>query len=145
MSTLNKAIQIASQAHRGQKDKYGRPFILHPLRLLTQMETEPEMIVAVLHDVVEKSEKTLADLKKAGFSPDLLEAVACLTKRENEPYLDYIRRSRVNPLARRVKEADLNDHLDSLKKYGTTEVSPNRLARYAEALEELDKDKSEGQ
>jgi (p)ppGpp synthase/HD superfamily hydrolase len=145
MSTLNKAIQIASQAHSGQKDKYGRPFILHPLRMLTQMETEPEMIVAALHDVVEKSEKTLADLKKAGFSPDILEAVECLTKRENEPYLEYIRRSRVNPLAKRVKEADLQDHLDSLKKYSLTELSPNRLTQYAEAMEELGKDKSESQ
>ena len=145
MSTLNKAIQIASQAHSGQKDKYGRPFILHPLRMLTQMETEPEMIVAALHDVVEKSEKTLADLKKAGFSPDILEAVECLTKRENEPYLEYIRRSRANPLAKRVKEADLQDHLDSLKKYTLTELSPNRMTQYAEALEELGKDKSESQ
>lgn len=145
MSTLNKAIQIASQAHSGQKDKYGRPFILHPLRMLTQMETEPEMIVAALHDVVEKSEKTLADLKKAGFGPDILTAVECLTKRESEPYLEYIRRTRINALAKRVKEADLHDHLDSLKKYGLTEVSPARLARYAEALEVLGKDKSEGQ
>ncbi len=143
MSTLDKAIQIAVQAHGQQKDRFGRPFVLHPLRMLTQMRTEPEKIVATLHDVVEKSELTLDDLSNAGFGPDILTAVECLTKRENEPYLEYIRRTRLNPLARRVKEADLQDHLDALKKHGLTGTSPDRFARYKEALEELSKNETE--
>jgi (p)ppGpp synthase/HD superfamily hydrolase len=140
MSDLDRAIQIAAQAHFHQKDKYGRPFILHPLRMLVQVEKESEKIVAALHDVVEKSEWTLEDLQKAGFSDTILAAVDCLTKREQEPYLDYIRRARGNPLARRVKEADLRDHLASLEQHGQAESRPERWARYQQALEELHQD-----
>lgn len=144
MSSLEKAIQIAVLAHTQQKDRFGRPYILHPLRMLVRLDTEAEQIVAALHDVLEKSHWTLRELKKEGFAPEILAAVECLTKREGEPYLEYIRRARVDPLARRVKAADLHDHLKSLKEHGGYDSFPDRAARYNEAFAELNKGNSEG-
>src|SRR4026209_2917785 len=88
MSLLEKAISIAVEAHRGQKDKFDRPYILHPLGVMGRVDTEPEKIVAVLHDVVEDTKVTFEDLKREGFPDDLLNALDCVTKREGEAYED---------------------------------------------------------
>ncbi len=76
MGTLENAIKIAAQAHQGQKDKAGAPYILHPLRLMMQMKTESEMMTAILHDVVEDSDWTLEKLREKGFSEELLEVIS---------------------------------------------------------------------
>ena len=84
MSTLEHGIQIAVQAHMGQKDKGGEPYILHPLRIMFKMHTDLERMVAVLHDVVEDSEWTLNQLRDEGFPDQVLAAVDCLTRGSNE-------------------------------------------------------------
>jgi hypothetical protein len=110
MSTLETAIRIAVTAHAGQVDKGGAAYITHPLRLMAAVESEEARIVAVLHDVIEDTAVTLEDLRREGFSEDVLTAVACVTHRRDEPYADYVVRCKSHPLAREVKLADLADN-----------------------------------
>src|SRR5262249_12221411 len=110
MGTIERALQIAAQAHEGQKDKEGLPYILHPLRVMSQVEGEAAQIVAILHDVVEDTKVTLDDLRCAGFSEAILEAVQCVTHRKDEPYTDYVIGCKANPIARQVKLGDLADN-----------------------------------
>jgi (p)ppGpp synthase/HD superfamily hydrolase len=112
MATVEDAVSIAARAHRGQKDKAGAPYLLHPLRLMLRMDTEAAMMAAVLHDVVEDTEWTLERLREAGFSDEVLEAVDCLTHREGESYQQFVERVRTNPIARQVKIADLEDNMN---------------------------------
>jgi (p)ppGpp synthase/HD superfamily hydrolase len=137
MADLDDALRVAAQAHRSQKDRYGSPFILHPIRVMLRLAGEVEQIVALLHDVVERSPWTLADLRREGFSEEVISAVALLTKREGEPYLDYISRVRDNPLAAQVKQADLQDHIDVLCKNSLETGESERMQRYHEALQAL--------
>jgi hypothetical protein len=110
MSMLEKAIRIAVNAHSGQADKGGAPYITHPLRLMAAVETEEEKIVAVLHDVIEDTSVTIEDLRQVGFSEDVLTGVACVTHRREESFADYVVRCKAHPLARQVKLADLTDN-----------------------------------
>jgi (p)ppGpp synthase/HD superfamily hydrolase len=126
MATLEKAIQIAAQAHAGQKDKFGAPYVLHPLRMMMRMESETAMMAAVLHDVVEDSDWTLERLRGEGFSEEVLQAVDCLTNRNGESYDEFIARVETNAIARQVKIADLEDNMN-VKRIG--EMSPKDLAR----------------
>nr|MBN2277438.1 GTP pyrophosphokinase [candidate division Zixibacteria bacterium] len=137
MSTLDKAILIAAQAHQGQIDAYGEPYILHPLRVMMRMSSEPEKIVAVLHDVIDKTDWTLQDFRIEGFSDEILEALDCLVKRSYETYEDFIKRTRVSSLAVRVKIADLEDNLDMTRLDDLTEEANNNLARMHRAWKEL--------
>src|SRR4029077_11078299 len=100
MATIEKALQIAAHAHEGQKDKEGLPYILHPLRVMSRVEGEKAQIVAVLHDVVEDTKVTLDDLRRAGFSAEILAAVQCVTHRKEEPYAVYVIGCKHNPIAR---------------------------------------------
>jgi len=110
MATIEKALQIAAKAHEGQKDKDGRPYILHPLRVMHGVQCDEARIVAVLHDVIEDTTVTAEDLRQAGFSEDVLAAVLCVTHRKDESYPDYVMRCRANAIARQVKLADLEDN-----------------------------------
>jgi (p)ppGpp synthase/HD superfamily hydrolase len=110
MSGLETAIRLAVSAHAGQTDKGGSPYITHPLRLMDSVETEEEKIVAVLHDVVEDTKVTIDDLKREGFSENVLSGVLCVTHRRDEPYTDYVVRCKHHPIARQVKLADLIDN-----------------------------------
>ncbi|MBX3179567.1 MAG: HD domain-containing protein [Candidatus Hydrogenedentes bacterium] len=133
MATLERALVIAAEAHAGMTDKGGAPYILHPLRLMHQMTTADERIVALLHDVVEDSPWTLEALRAEGFSENVVAAVDGLTRREGEPYEDFIARGAANPLARRVKLADIEDNLD-LRRLGELEEKDlARLQRYQRA------------
>ena len=130
MSQLENAIQIALKAHSGQKDKAGAPYILHPLRLMMKMKTEPEQITAVLHDVVEDSGVSLDDLREAGMPDEVVEAVDRLSRRDGEAYEDFILRLKPNALARRVKLADLEDNMDLARLSRVTQKDRDRLAKY---------------
>jgi hypothetical protein len=110
MSTLESAIRVAVAAHAGQADKGGAPYITHPLRLMAAVDGDGAKIVAVLHDVVEDTAVTLDDLRREGFSADILAAVDCVTHRRGEPYADYVVRCKGHPLARQAKLADLADN-----------------------------------
>jgi len=123
MATIEKALQIAAQAHEGQKDKEGLPYILHPLRVMSRVEGGEAQIVAVLHDVVEDTQVTLDDLRRAGFSESVLAAVLCVTHRKDEPYADYVVGCKNNPIARQVKLADLHDNC----RLDRTILRPQRL------------------
>ncbi len=111
---IEEAIKIAVDAHFGQVDKQGVPYILHPLRVMFAMETEEERIVAVLHDVVEDTPITLGYLHDCGFSPEVIAAVDALTRREGEVYTDFTLRAKANPTARLVKIADIKDNMKRL-------------------------------
>jgi len=130
MNLLEKAILIAVQAHQGQVDKAGAPYILHPLRVMLQLHSETEMIIGVLHDVVEDTTWTLESLKQEGFPAEILEAIDCLTRREGENYDDFIKRVAGNPLAQKVKLADLEDNLNILRFETITGKDMARLIRY---------------
>jgi (p)ppGpp synthase/HD superfamily hydrolase len=133
MATIERAVEIAAQAHRGQRDKSGKPYLLHPLRLMLRMEDETEMIAAILHDVVEDSPWTIEELRAEGFSALALEAVDCLTHREPESYEVYVKRVKSNPIARRVKLADLEDNMNLRRLSKVTNSDLSRLEKYHRA------------
>jgi (p)ppGpp synthase/HD superfamily hydrolase len=137
MSSLEKAIQIAVQAHHGQKDKYGDPYILHPLRMMCSLEDENARVVAVLHDVVEDTDWSFDDLKKEGFGAEILDALDCVTRRDEESYEDFVNRSASNPLARRVKLADLKDNMDVRRMREVKAKDVERFEKYLRAYRKL--------
>lgn len=106
-----EAMKIAYRAHHGQVDKGGIPYIFHPYHLAEQMPDEYTTCVALLHDIVEDTAVTLAELAEA-FPPEVTEAVKIMTHAEGEPYLDYVRRVKTNPIAKTVKLADLRHNSD---------------------------------
>jgi len=109
---FNKALQIAIDAHKGQKDKCGADYVLHPKTVSSFCKTEKGKVAALLHDVVEDSDYTLLDLQNAGFDNDILKAVDCLTQRENEDYESNFKRIIKNDLAIEVKLCDLRHNSD---------------------------------
>ena len=134
MPSIEDAIILATGAHRGQKDMAGLPFILHPLRVMAsflQPNEDQERIVAVLHDVVEDTDITLAELKM-DYPAVIIEAVDAITRRPEEKYERYIERVGGNPLAARVKLADLADNLNE-KRASTGMLSLDIKARYVAA------------
>ncbi|NIM48755.1 MAG: GTP pyrophosphokinase [Gemmatimonadales bacterium] len=134
MSTLERAIVIATRAHRAQHDKDGGPYIRHPLRLMLQMDSETERIVAVLHDVVKDTSWSLEELHSEGFRGQVLEALDALTPREDESYMDFVQRAGENNVARKVQIADLKDNMNPSRILSPTEENRRRLHRYQEAL-----------
>lgn len=134
MGTLERAIVIAATAHRGQTDKGGAPYVLHPLRVMMRMSTNQERIAAVLHDVLEDSDVTVDDLRADGFPDAVIDAVALLTKPEAEDYEAYVARVVRNPLALRVKVADLEDNCDLSRIPSPTGKDHARVERYRRAL-----------
>jgi len=140
MPTLENAILLAVKAHRGRKDKAGAAYILHPLRVMLHMKTKDERIVAVLHDVVEDTKYTLEDLQKAGYSQKVLRSLDYLTKRDGEEYDQFIKRVKRNPLARKVKIADLKDNLDLARIKKPKKRDFMRIEKYRRALSELMKE-----
>jgi (p)ppGpp synthase/HD superfamily hydrolase len=134
---MEKAIRIAAQAHERQRDKGGAPYILHPLRVMMQMTSEDEMIVAVLHDVIEDSDLTVERLRQEGFYAEILDAIECLTKRDGEEFGEYIERVKKNPLAIKVKIADLEDNLEVARLKEVTAADAERIEKYKQALQML--------
>lgn len=137
MASLENAISLAVQAHRGQKDYAGMPYITHPLRVMCRMKTQTEMMVAVLHDVVEDTHYTLDDLRKAGYPEEVVAAVDSLSRREGESYEEFIERITLNRLAMRVKLGDLEDNMDVRRNNDLTEKDLQRLNRYTRAWHRL--------
>ncbi|HBY20355.1 MAG TPA: GTP pyrophosphokinase [Clostridiales bacterium] len=134
---LEKAIEIAVKAHRGQKDKAGEVYILHPLRVMMSQASEEGKVVAVLHDVIEDSNLTIYDLDAEGFSERIIDAVYSLTKQDNENYFNYVRRCKENDIAKYVKLADLEDNSDLRRIKNPTEKDFERNKRYKKAMDIL--------
>jgi len=138
MSNLERAIAIAAEAHAGVKDKGGAPYILHPLRMMLKLSTPEERIVAVLHDVCEDCpEWTFERLRSEGFSPNIIEALDSVTKREGEPYRDFVLRAASNPIGRSVKLADLIDNSDISRIQNPSTEDYRRVAKYVDAIEAI--------
>ena len=136
---LKKAISLAEKAHQGQVDKGGHPYILHPKRVAERCEPEEEKIVAMLHDVMEDTDYTADDLRKEGFSEEIITALFCLTHQEGEGYMEYIERICENSLAVRVKYADLQDNMDLSRIPDPTEKDLARLEKYKLAKVRIEK------
>ena len=138
MSTLKKAIEIATEAHQGQFDKAGRDYIGHPLRVMEMGKTEEEKIVGVLHDVIEDTDWTFEKLAEEGFSDEVIAALRCVTKiSENENYDDFIDRVKKNPLAVAVKINDLTDNMDIRRLPYLSDKDVKRLKKYLKAYKRL--------
>jgi (p)ppGpp synthase/HD superfamily hydrolase len=133
MSDLEKALSIAVEAHRGQRDKNGQPYILHPIRVMCRVNSPIARIVAILHDVVEDTDWTFERLAAEEFGSDVLRALDCVTKREGEAYDDFVRRSASDPIAREVKLADLEDNMDVRRLNSVGAADTERLDKYLRA------------
>lgn len=130
MATLEKAIALAAQYHEGQKDKAGEPYILHVLRVALAVSTPKARIAAVLHDILEDTDVTEAQLQAMGFDQDVIVAVQALTKRKGETRLEAAKRAKADPIAREVKMADNADNLDLSRLDDLTEKDLLRVREY---------------
>src|SRR4051794_37502988 len=133
MPTLKDAIALATEAHRGQVDKSGQPYILHPIRVMLRCQTEPQRIAAVLHDVVEDTGRTFDDLRGLGYPEEVIKALDCLTKRDGEAYEAFVERAASDPIARVVKIADIEDNMDLRRLSDVSEKDVERIGRYVRA------------
>ncbi len=132
---LEDAIILAADSHRGQvyPSPKPEPYICHPLRVMSAMRSDRDRLVAVLHDVVEDTSVTLESLERAGYAPDVLSAIGCLTRRPDENYETYIERVAANEIACRVKLADLADNLANNRRLQETAETRARIGRYLSA------------
>jgi len=139
MNNVEKAISIALRAHEGQIQRNGEPFILHPLYVMQQVSGEVMRTAAILHDVVEDSVLSIQDLKKEGFSDEILLIVDALTRKSKEKYEDYISRITNTPQAIPIKMADLRHNMDALRLSVFSDKDGDRMRRYHNAYRVLEK------
>jgi (p)ppGpp synthase/HD superfamily hydrolase len=136
---LDHAIAIARQAHQGQVDKAGKPYIEHPLRVMEACQDDPmAAMAAVLHDVAEDCpEWPIERLEAEGFPEPVIEALDLLCHRKETPYLAYIAAIKANPIAKRVKLADLEDNMDLGRLDNPGPKDRQRLVKYMAAKQQL--------
>ena len=134
---IEKALQIAIKAHKGQTDVGGKPYILHVLRVMNSVDKDEEKITAILHDVVEDTDWTFNKLKKEGFSNKIIEAIDSVTKRKGEDYFTFVNRSKNNVIGRVVKIADIKDNMDIGRIDNPKKKDFERIERYKKALKML--------
>lgn len=132
-----KAYKVAFEAHRDQLDKTGLPYIHHPLHLAEQMSDEITTCVALLHDVVEDSDMTFEELEAMGFGSEIIDALRLMTHDDDVPYMDYVSEIKKNPVAAKVKKADLMHNSDITRLDVVTEKDLARVEKYKKALEIL--------
>lgn len=128
------AHEIAKRAHKGQVDKAGAPYILHPETVASFVTKDDEKIVAYLHDVIEDTPCQLRDLENAGFSSEIIKAVDLLTRKTGQSYKQYLKLVKTNELARVVKLADLKHNSDLSRRTHVTENDIKRLTKYQDAI-----------
>lgn len=129
-----KAMKIAFEAHKEQVDKTGVPYIYHPIHLAEQMDDEASICVALMHDVVEDTDTTFEDLEKEGFTKEIIDALRLLTHDDSVPYLEYVKEIKQNPIATKVKLADLN-HNSDLSRLDSVDVKAmERLEKYKKSI-----------
>ena len=136
-----KALRLCFDAHKEQTDKTGMPYVFHPFHLAEQMTDEISTVCALLHDVVEDTEITLEDLSRMGFPAEVTDVLRLLTHDPAIPYFDYVRALSVNPIARKVKLADLA-HNSDLSRMDASEIDDwarKRTQKYQTAIEMLSK------
>lgn len=134
---LEQAIALATQLHQGATDKGGHPYINHPLRVMAAVEGEDDKIAAVLHDAIEDAGLTRERIAEL-FGIEVANAVEALSRRDGESYSQFIERVATNPIAVRVKTADLKDNMDLSRIPNPGERDYQRNRKYAKALKRLD-------
>lgn len=134
---INRVLNLAYDAHNGQKDKSGVPYIFHPYHLAEQMNTQDEVITALLHDVLEDTKTTVDEIRNIGVGEDIIEALQLLTHDKKTPYLDYIANLKDNVLAKKVKLADLRHNSDESRLEADNEFTRKRREKYAKAIQIL--------
>jgi (p)ppGpp synthase/HD superfamily hydrolase len=133
MADLERALQIAVQAHAGQKDRNGEPYIFHPIRVMTRCTSPDARIVALLHDVVEDTPMTFEQISAAGFSPRILSVLRLVTHAPEVSYEDYIATIATDPTATEVKIADLEDNSDIRRLQQADDKTMARVRKYVSA------------
>ncbi|MBR5093960.1 MAG: GTP pyrophosphokinase [Oscillospiraceae bacterium] len=128
-----KAMRLAYEAHHGQLDKEGMPYIFHPARVASGFTDETGACVAWLHDVVEDTGRSIADIRAAGFPEEVCRALALLTHDKSVPYMDYVRRLSADPVAKAVKLADLRDNMDPARPSRIDAEVERRMQKYQRA------------
>lgn len=128
---LETAIRMAAKVHRGQVDRFGKPYVLHVMRVMMSGEDFDEQVLGALHDVLERSALTEDDILKKGFSPRVVKALKQITRIPEETYEQYIDRVVQDNLAIRVKLHDLADKMDLLH---VEQLDPADLKRYNKQL-----------
>ena len=134
---LHKAITIACDAHQGQSSINGEPYILHPLRLLIKAKSNEEKIIAALHDVIEKSNISLADLKNKGFDQNIISSIESLSRRRGESYVDYIARLMKNNISVKIKLLDLADNIKIHSENNDNGIYDAKINQYKSALKQI--------
>ena len=132
-----KALTLCFEAHKDQVDKTGLPYVFHPFHLAEQMTDEYTTVCALLHDVIEDTDYTWPDLQKMGFPHEILEALKLLTHEESVPYMEYVQKIAENPIATKVKIADLRHNSDLSRLDTIDEWAINRTQKYQKALDFL--------
>lgn len=132
-----KALRVCYEAHSGQMDKGGVPYVFHPLYVAGQMQDEYDICVALLHDVIEDSDYTMEDIISMGFPGQIIDAIRCITKLKSQSYEEYIQAVKTNPIAVRVKLADLEHNSDLTRLSKVDEAALERLRKYEAAKKEL--------
>ena len=125
-----KAMRIAYDAHHGQVDKSGTPYIFHPIHLAEQMKDEITCCAALLHDVVEDTDVTMEELSQE-FPQEVISILRLLTHRDNVPYFDYVAAIKTNPQAVTIKLADITHNTDQTRCVGSG-LSEEKLAYWQE-------------
>lgn len=135
---LHTALGIAYKYHTNVDDS-GFPYIFHPIRVMEKVKGTKLKIIAILHDVLEESEVTVNDLRNLGITDEIiLDAIVCLTKKPDESYETYLHRINKNPIARRIKLADIEDNLSPHRIYRLSEQRAIKLTKkYLKALKIL--------
>lgn len=132
-----KALKFCFEAHKNQYDKSGMPYVFHPFHLAEQMTTEETTVVALLHDVVEDTDYTIADLTEMGFPKAITDAIGLMTHEKGVDYFEYVAAIKENPIAKAVKIADLTHNSDLSRLDEVTEKALNRREKYQKALKML--------
>lgn len=134
---LHKAITIACEAHQGQSSINGDPYILHPLRLLIKAKSNEERIIAILHDVIEKTNISLADLKNKGFDQNIISSIDSLSRRRSESYIEYIERLMQNKISVKIKLLDLADNIKIHIENNDNGIYDVKINQYKNALKQI--------
>lgn len=139
-----KAMVIAYNAHHGQEDKSGVPYIFHPVHLAEQMHDEYSVCVALLHDTVEDTNLTLDDLAKE-FPKEIVDAVSLLTHDKSESYETYLKKIKTNSLAMAVKMADVehNSTFARIPSGALTQQTIDKLTRKYEKAKKILSEKND--
>ena len=132
-----KALKLCFEAHKEQVDKTGLPYVFHPFHLAEQMDDEISTVCALLHDFVEDTDLTLENLSEMGFPAEVTEVLALLTHAPDVPYMDYVKQISTNPVATKVKIADLTHNSDVTRLDEVDEYAVKRGQKYADALKLL--------